>query len=130
MFESSFTQTLFENLLVILSRNKYPDVRKINLGFGPFAPNVDFDKMNIAWENMTNETFLAECILHKKDIDGSYFCESCEKEYIVSKRDLSNYDSYQELFVCPECNSYKTKIISGFDIIIISIVVAKSDYPV
>lgn len=128
MFEASYTQTLFENLLIILSRNKYPDVKKINLGFGPFAPRVDFDKMSIAWENMTNETFLEECILHKKYIEGSYFCETCEKEYTVSKNNL-NDESYQELFVCPECNSYKTKIISGTDIIILSIEVRRGDYP-
>ncbi len=128
MFEANLTQHLFENMLVILSRNRNPYVKTINLGFGPFA-NVDFEKMNVCWEDMTDETFLEESILHKKDIDGSYFCENCEKEYIVSKSKLNNYNTNQEIFLCPECNSYKTKITRGFEVIILSIEVDRRDYP-
>ena len=68
MHEYSFSQCLFENVLIVLQRNYFPCVKTINLGFGPFT-NVNFEKMIIYWEDLTEVTFLELSNLVKKDVE-------------------------------------------------------------
>lgn len=128
MHEYNFTQCLFENVLIILERNYFPSVKTINLGFGPFA-NVDFEKMVICWEDLTEGTFLEGSTLNKKDVEGYFFCENCNKEYSFTRDKLEEYYPDQEVFLCPECNSHKTRIISGAEINILSLVLKKESFP-
>ena len=128
MYEYNFTQNLFENILIILSRNRYPRIKSINLGFGPFA-DVNFEKMKLCWTDLTDDTLLNNVHLKKKDIEGKLYCDECRKEYSMSNSKLENFNSSQEIFLCPVCKSHKTKILSGIEIIILSLEVDSIDIP-
>ena len=67
--------------------------------------------------------------LKKKEIEGKLYCDDCRKEYSISKTKIENFYSSQEIFLCPECKSYKTRIVSGIEIIILSLEVDSIDIP-
>lgn len=118
MHEFVLAQNLIDEVKFALNNHESSKLVKVVVGFGPFT-HATFDRVEFWWNTLLTGTNLEGAQLIKQELDGKLFCPNCNKEFLIKEKSLQQYDEYLELFSCPECNSFQTKIIEGTDIILL-----------
>ena len=125
MHEFVLTQSIIDEVITSLQDHQNTHLISVNLGFGPFT-HATFDRIEFWWNTLIVGTSLEDGKIIKTPLDGKLFCPSCDQEFIIKDRDQFQFDEYLDIFSCPQCNSYQTKILEGTDIIILNIEIIES----
>ena len=120
MHEFVLAQQLIDEVILSLNGHSNANVVTVNIGFGPFT-HATFDRIEFWWNTLVPDTPLKETKLVKNELEGKLYCPSCNQEFSITELPDYQYDEYLEIFACPECGSYQTKILEGTDIIILNI---------
>lgn len=114
MHEMSLALELLDNVREQLQAQEIPDawVREIHLKIGEFS-GVSVDALQFAFEMVRVGTQLesATLVIHQTPL--VILCTKCEQETELDKPD----------FICPECGSTETMIISGQEMVMESLIV-------
>ncbi len=122
MHEFSLAQSVLETTMTIARERKVEKIIKIVLKFGMFAL-VQEDQFRFCFDLIkTDSDLTATSELEIIWIPGELQCESCAFEGKIDNFP-QEYTELAPIFRCPACKSYSTKIISGTETIIDSIVV-------
>ena len=128
LFDYLFTQDLLNQVICILMKNNFPQIKSIDLGFGPFS-NGNFEKIKFWWKKITKNSTFQNVILNKVNIDGKIICFSCNKKSIFMGRTKDDFSLYQEVILCPKCKSFATHILYGTEIVILNLEVDSTTIP-
>lgn len=122
MHEFSLAQSVIETTLAVARDRNVERIQKVILKFGIFAL-VQEDQFRFCFDLIKTESNLtATSELEIDWIPGELQCESCDFKGVV-KTSPQEHNELAPIFQCPACKSYSTKIISGTETIIDSIVV-------
>ena len=119
MHEFVLTQQLIDEVIFSLKDHSNAKVVTVNIGFGPFT-HATFDRIEFWWNSLVPNTLLEGTKLVKHQLEGKLYCPSCNQEFSITELSDHQYDDF-EIFACPKCGSYQTKILEGTDIIILNI---------
>lgn len=125
MHEFVLTQSIIDEVNLSLKDHQNTRLVSINLGFGPFT-HATFDRIEFWWNTLVEDSPLKGGKIIKTPLEGKLYCPSCDQEFVIKERDQYEFDEYLEIFACPQCNSYQTKILDGTDIIILNIEIVES----
>lgn len=121
MHEFSLAQSVFETTLAIAREHKAERIKKVVLKFGLFAL-VQEDQFRFCFDLIKADSEMtATSELEIIWIPGELKCENCEFEGKI-KNSSREHIELALIFQCPACKSYSTKIISGTETIIDSII--------
>lgn len=122
MHEFSLAHSVFETTLGIAQEQKAKSIKKIVLKFGTFAL-VQEDQFRFCFDLIKSESkTTADSELEIVWIPGVLQCEKCNFEGEITKFPQEHAE-LAPIFECPACKSYSTKIISGTETIIDSIII-------
>lgn len=122
MHEFSLAQSVLETTMTIAREQKVERIRKIILKFGIFAL-IQEDQFRFCFDLIKSESDLtATSDLEIIWTPGELKCESCAFKGEI-KASSQEHSEFAPIFQCPNCKSYSTKIISGTETIIDSILV-------
>jgi hydrogenase nickel incorporation protein HypA/HybF len=116
--EYSLADGIIKTVLSVANENKATKVSRVNVEYGLFslveAPQLDFCLGLIAKDTILND---AEFVLERNN--GKIKCNECgyEGEPQIAEDDLLRL----MMFSCPKCESSRTTILDGRQIIISSI---------
>jgi hydrogenase nickel incorporation protein HypA/HybF len=122
MHEFSLAQSVLETVISVAREQKVKRIKKVVLKFGIFAL-VQEDQFRFCFDLIkTDSDLTAKSELEVIWVPGELQCESCAfKGKIEHSSQEHNY--LAPIFQCPVCQSYSTKIISGTETIIDSIII-------
>ncbi|UCG04442.1 MAG: hydrogenase maturation nickel metallochaperone HypA [Candidatus Heimdallarchaeota archaeon] len=122
MHEFSLAQSVLETTMSIAQERSVERIRKVILKFGIFAL-VQEDQFRFCFDLIKADSDLtAKSELEIIWTPGELECESCTFEGKIE--DFSQeHNELAPFFQCPNCKSYSTRIISGTETIIDSIIV-------
>lgn len=123
-----FARDLLNKVIGILVKNGFPRLKSINLGFGPFSKG-NFEKIKQCWNELTVGTSFEDVELTKMDVEGKIICQSCQAESVILETNAEESYANQEVIICPNCKSFKTKIIYGTEIYIVNLELNTSEVP-
>ncbi len=114
MHEMSLALEILENVQEQISAEVSGKVRvrEIHLRIGRFS-GVSVDALQFAFEMAKTGTPLESTHLHIHETPLVIFCTKCERE--------TELDSPE--FVCPECGSTDTEVVSGQEMIMESLII-------
>ncbi len=124
MHEFSLAQSVHETIRSIADQRNAKEVKKIILKFGAFAL-VQEDQFRFCFDIIKKDSLITQ----KSELDiiwipGELQCFDCKFQGKIS--DIpSEHNELAPIFQCPKCRSYSTKIISGTETYIDSIVIAE-----
>ncbi len=122
MHEFSLAQSVLETTMTVARERKVERIKKIILKFGIFAL-VQEDQFRFCFDLIkTDSDLTAASELEIIWTPGELQCESCAFKGKI-KDSSQEHSELAPIFQCPTCKSYSTKIISGTETIIDSIVV-------
>lgn len=122
MHEFSLAHTVFETTLGIAQKQKAESIKKIVLKFGTFAL-IQEDQFRFCFDLIKSESKMtADSELEIVWIPGVLQCEKCNFEGEIT-RFPQKHTELTPFFECPACKSYSTKIISGTETVIDSIII-------
>lgn len=129
MFEYGFAQALLDQIIGILIKNNFPKLKSVMLGIGPFSKG-NFENIKQCWYELTIDSSFEDVYLNKKDIEGKIKCQDCDTESIIQETNPDESYADQEVIICPNCNSFRTNIISGTEIYIVNLEVNPEGIPI
>lgn len=124
MHEFSLAQSVHETITTIASQRGAKEIKKIILKFGAFAL-VQEDQFRFCFDVIKKDSKITQ----KSELDiiwipGILQCHECKFQGQI--KDIpSEHDELVPIFECPKCRSYSTKIVSGTETYIDSIVIAE-----
>ncbi|MFX1506225.1 MAG: hydrogenase maturation nickel metallochaperone HypA [Promethearchaeota archaeon] len=122
MHEFSLAQSVLETTMTVAREQKAERIRKVVLKFGIFAL-VQEDQFRFCFDLIKADSELtATSELEIIWTPGELQCENCA---FKGKIENASQEHIQlaPIFQCPTCQSYSTKIISGTETIIDSIII-------
>ena len=120
MHEFVLTQTLIEEVQFAMQSHTSEKISVVNIGFGPFT-HATFDRIEFWWNTLIQNSPLDGVKLVKHSLEGKLYCPQCDQEFIIRDVKDHQYDEYLEIFSCPKCASYQTKITEGTEILILNL---------
>ena len=87
-------------------------ISELELDIGTVS-GIELDALNFAFESIKPKTMLKNAEIKINTIPAKSKCEDC----------FSEFETDAVYALCPECNSYKTKIIQGKEMKVKSILV-------
>ncbi|MFX1517039.1 MAG: hydrogenase maturation nickel metallochaperone HypA [Promethearchaeota archaeon] len=122
MHEFSLAQSVLETIMNIAREQKVKRIRKVILKFGVFAL-VQEDQFRFCFDLIKADSKLtATSELVIIWTPGELQCEDCAFRGKI-ENSSQDHSELAPIFKCPTCHSYSTKVISGTDTVIDSIVV-------
>jgi hydrogenase nickel insertion protein HypA len=122
MHEFSLAQSVLETIMITARKQKVKRIRKVILKFGIFAL-VQEDQFRLCFYLIkTDSKMTATSELEIIWIPGELECENCAFKGKI-EHFSQEHNELAPIFQCPSCQSYSTRIISGTETIIDSIVV-------
>jgi len=122
MHEMALAQTVLDTTISAAKKNGASTIKKVILRFGIFAL-VQKDQFTFCFDVLKAESPLTtHTELQIQWIPGNLHCQACEFEGEVD-RIPNETDPLAPIFQCPQCSSYSTKVLSGTETLIDSIVV-------
>ena len=122
MHEFSLAQSVLETIMNIAREQKVKRIRKVILKFGVFAL-VQEDQFRFCFDLIKADSKLtATSELVIIWIPGELQCENCAFRGKI-ENSSQDHSELAPIFKCPTCQSYATKVISGTETVIDSIVV-------
>lgn len=115
-------QSVIETMLSTAQERGLRNIRKVVLKFGTFAL-IQEDQFRFCFDLIKKDSRITE----NSELDiiwvpGQLKCQECGFE--GEKKDISQRnDNLIPLFQCPVCNSYSTRVLSGTEMIIDSLLV-------
>ena len=115
MHEYSLARALLHQIEQIVRREGAAGVRSVSVTIGEFS-GVDADLLQMAFENLTEQSTFAgaELLIEKVALEAS--CENCSCDFPVERFH----------FVCPQCESSKVKVLRGEEMILERVVLETS----
>lgn len=108
MHEGAIVHSLLESAKEIREKEKLKEITKVKIVIGNFHQIVqevmltNFDFMKTEYEGFEN------AILSMKEIDVRVKCLNCQHEFVIN----------EPIFMCPNCDSFDTELISGKELYI------------
>jgi hydrogenase nickel insertion protein HypA len=122
MHEFSLAHTVFETILSVAQEQKAESIRKVILKFGAFAL-IQEAQFRFCFDLIKSESkTTADSELEIIWIPGVLHCEKCNFKGEIN-RYPQEHTELAPIFKCPTCESYSTKIISGTETLIDSIII-------
>lgn len=122
MHEFSLAQSVLETTMAIAREQKAERIKKIILKFGIFAL-VQEDQFRFCFDLIkADDNLTATSELEIIWTPGELQCETCAFKGKI-ENSSQEHSELSPIFQCPTCHSYSTKIISGTETIIDSIII-------
>ncbi|MFX0051970.1 MAG: hydrogenase maturation nickel metallochaperone HypA [Candidatus Hodarchaeota archaeon] len=122
MHEFSLAQSVFETILSVAQNNKVERIKAVKLKFGMFAL-IQEDQFRFCFDIIKSDSEVtSNSNLEISWIPGELQCLSCGFNGKIENVP-QNHNELIPMFNCPSCKSYSTKIISGTELAIDSIIV-------
>ena len=123
MHEFSLAQSVQETVTTIaLKQGPNSIIAKVVLKFGSFAL-IQEDQFRYCFDIIKKDSdLLKDAILEIIWVPGELECLDCEFKGKTTNIP-QEHDEFAPIFKCPKCDSYSTKVLSGTDSTIDSIVI-------
>jgi hydrogenase nickel incorporation protein HypA/HybF len=102
MHEMAVTQSILDIALAHAAQNGAARVTALNLVIGQLSSIVD-DSVQFYWDIISRDTLCEGAVLHFQRLPARLACRDCECEYALSG----------ELEACPNCGSFRVRVIAG-----------------
>ncbi len=103
MHELAITEQIAEIAIRHGEKNSAQEVTDLYLVIGELSTVID-DSVQFYWDLITEQTICEGAKLHFKRIPAKFRCLDCEKDYQLSKGELTP---------CPHCESTRMEILQG-----------------
>lgn len=114
MHELAVTESILKTALDAANKENAKTVTDVFLKIGSLSSIVD-DSVSFYWDFISKDTICSQAKLHFERIPAKFLCLECNNEYSIE----------EVLSACPNCGSYKVKLISGDEFQLTSINVEK-----
>lgn len=110
MHELSLCRGLLQQVETLAGEHRAQAVSRITLRIGPLA-GVEIPLLQSAFDIAREQTVAATATLEIESAPLRVHCDACEAEYAVDLSDLR----------CPVCHSAQTRLVSGDELLLVSI---------
>lgn len=110
MHELSIAQSIVDIIHQYVPEDQAGDVRLVRIKVGPLAGVVP-DSLDFCFEAIVNDTSLSKARLDIEETPLQSQCVTCHEVFMVE----------QAVFVCPQCGSGETRVISGTELQVMEI---------
>jgi len=116
MHELAVTENILSIALKHAEQNQAARVTDINITIGQLSSIVD-DSIQFYWDIVSEETICHGAKLHFKRIPAEFFCTDCKTQFAMN----------QELAPCPNCGSFRVRIVTGEEFFLDSIEIERKE---
>ena len=118
MHELSLADSIVNTALDVASEHKATSIKRVTVEIGSFALVIK-EQLRFCIEILAENTIAAKAEFELLTIPGVLHCAECNFEGPV--KDVEDSTFGQALFLCPNCESLGTRILSGRDVVVRSV---------